>query len=452
MEVLTNQLLSLELNQSTEKMVVLDLNKSSTTITPTSTTTTNLTTTTTTMTNSTHIKIVISPRKPLKSPSKHFTKLIKRDSDSSVFKGSTKLFKITNQSSGGSRCGTQYHHHGDEILDYTCSDTSSSSDSIDDDEVDENNHRQQTINQLLYEEETIIERNPFLDQYSINRLIGEGATSKVYLITNKKTQQRYAAKVIQTVKIFKKDFSVISKEIGIIKHLDHPNIIKMHDCILTSENIYMIMEYVSGIELFDEIVEKRNLLEKDAKKIIYEMLSGLAYLHSKGIAHRDLKPENIKFDSMDSDSQIKILDFGFAKYFNSNPSLNNNQNTNTNNIQVGTLGYEAPEILRNQQQSVAVDMWAVGVICYILLCGYTPFLSYPDYKEPEVLDSYPFWLLFNEDTPYLRNSILNCDFSFPSAQWDAISSEAKDFISKLLVCDPNQRLTCYEALLHPWFK
>eukprot|EP01132_Coremiostelium_polycephalum_P002196 gene2196-2707_t len=327
--------------------------------------------------------IILSPRKN-KSPSKMFTKLIKRDSDSSVFKSPTRKASIEEFDLSG-LLGTP-RSTTDDCFDYISSTTTV--------EIESANTSSPNDEYLDPIEER---KDPFTEKFILGSLLGEGATCKVYLVTERKSGNKYAAKILPT-----------------------------------------------RMELFDEIIDKKVFTEEETKKVMRQLLNALFYLHQKKIAHRDLKPENIKYSSCDPDAQIKLLDFGFARFLSENGVP----------LQAaGTLGYEAPEILNNSHQTCAVDMWALGVICYIMLSGYPPFMSWSDdICDESKLDNSPFWLLFNDDTPDLRKSILTADFQFKTYHWDKISIEAKQFITELLTIDPNKRLTSLNALNHNWIK
>jgi len=184
---------------------------------------------------------------------------------------------------------------------------------------------------------------------------------------------------------------------------------------------FLVMELVTGGELFDRIVEKERYTEKDAVVVMKQLLSGISYLHSKGIAHRDLKPENVLLQNDNDDAIIKIADFGLSRVYTEQSIML---------TACGTAGYIAPEILRSEPYQSEVDMWSVGVIMYILLCGYPPF--------------------YNENEPDLFESILNCRYEFHSPYWDHISTEAKELISGLLTVDPKKRLTAVEAMNSSW--
>lgn len=191
--------------------------------------------------------------------------------------------------------------------------------------------------------------------------------------------------------------------------------------------------------MFDEIVDRRTFSEVDARDLIKEILEPLAYLHAQGIAHRDLKPENIMFVSEEDTKHIKLLDFGFAKAVNVD---------STDVSMVGTLGYKAPEIFKKEPYSTKCDMWALGVIAYILLCGFPPFFSEEHYKD--MVNNAPFWFFFNDETPLLVDQIKRGNVSYPDSHWAGISSQAKSFVQSLLQVEPTDRATARDALNHPW--
>jgi len=216
-------------------------------------------------------------------------------------------------------------------------------------------------------------------------------------------------------------------EINILKVVTHRNVVTLKDIFETKGYFYIIMEIISGGELFDKIVELTHYSEKDASKIIYQVLSGIEHLHSKNIVHRDLKPENLLLSSKELDADVKITDFGLSYIFEEGQPHEMDK-------AVGTPGYIAPEMLimldTGKKYGKEVDLWGIGVILYILLCGFPPF--YGD----------------TEDDIYDR--IIDCDWKFLSPYWDNISDSAKDLIRKLLVLDPHTRLTAQQAMAHPW--
>lgn len=208
--------------------------------------------------------------------------------------------------------------------------------------------------------------------------------------------------------------------------MDHDGIMKMVDCYEDAKFVHIVTERYTGGELFDKISEKTTskgcLEEEDAVAIIKTLLEAVAYLHSNDIVHRDIKPENILFESSRDDSAVKLIDFGLSrKHKKSGEALMNNP--------VGTAYYMAPEVLKGAYDQ-SCDIWSIGTIVYITLCGYPPFNGGTD---PQIFDA-----------------IKRGTFEFPKAAWAFKSEEVKDFIKCLLRMDPNKRLTANEALKHPW--
>jgi len=173
--------------------------------------------------------------------------------------------------------------------------------------------------------------------------------------------------------------------------------------------------------LFDRIVGKGSYKEKDAAFLIKQLVESLAYLHAKDIVHRDLKPENLLLKSKDDDTVIKLADFGLSKIVGQEVMMQ---------TACGTPGYVAPEVLKATGYGKEVDMWSVGVITYILLCGFPPF--------------------YQDNIPLLFESIMTADYDYPAEYWDHISDSAIDFIDSLLVVNPKKRLTAEQALQHKW--
>jgi calcium/calmodulin-dependent protein kinase I len=179
---------------------------------------------------------------------------------------------------------------------------------------------------------------------------------------------------------------------------------------------------ITGGELFDRIVEKGSYSERDASDLIRQVIEAVSYLHALGIVHRDLKPENLLYMCPDDDARIMLSDFGLSKMLYNDTAM----------LQTacGTPGYVAPEILLQQPYGKAVDVWSIGVIAYILLCGYPPF--------------------YDENDANLFEQIKKAEYEFDAPYWDEISDSAKDFISHLMEKSPIKRYTCEECLDHPW--
>uniref|UniRef100_A0A8C9XSZ5 Calcium/calmodulin-dependent protein kinase type IV n=1 Tax=Sander lucioperca TaxID=283035 RepID=A0A8C9XSZ5_SANLU len=254
--------------------------------------------------------------------------------------------------------------------------------------------------------------------YTLSTELGRGATSIVYRCEEKQTQKPYAIKVLKKTI----DKKIVRTEIGVLLRLSHPNIIQLKEIFETDTDIALVLELVTGGELFDRIVERGYYSERDAAHVIKQILEAVAYLHDNGVVHRDLKPENLLYADLSLDAPLKIADFGLSKIIDDQVTMK---------TVCGTPGYCAPEILRGNAYGPEVDMWSVGVILYILLCGFEPFF------DPR-------------GDQYMYSRILNCDYEFVSPWWDDVSLNAKDLVSKLIVLDPHKRLSVREALQHPW--
>ncbi|XP_051804245.1 calcium/calmodulin-dependent protein kinase type 1 isoform X2 [Acanthochromis polyacanthus] len=258
------------------------------------------------------------------------------------------------------------------------------------------------------------------EKYDFKEILGTGAFSEVVLAEEKRTQKLVAIKCIPKKALEGKENS-IENEIAVLHKIKHTNIVSLEDIFESKSHLYLVMQLVSGGELFDRIIEKGFYTEKDASKLIQQILDAVKYLHDMGIVHRDLKPENLLYYSMEEDSKIMISDFGLSKIEGSGSVMS---------TACGTPGYVAPEVLAQKPYSKAVDCWSIGVIAYILLCGYPPF--------------------YDENDAKLFEQILKAEYEFDSPYWDDISDSAKDFIVHLMEKDPNIRYTCEQALQHPW--
>ncbi|NXU45822.1 KCC1G kinase, partial [Drymodes brunneopygia] len=245
--------------------------------------------------------------------------------------------------------------------------------------------------------------------------LGSGAFSEVFLVKQKSTGKLFALKCIKKSPLNRD--SSLENEIAVLKKIKHENIVTLEDIYESTTHFYLVMQLVSGGELFDRILERGVYTEKDASLVIHQVLTAVKYLHENGIVHRDLKPENLLYLTPEEDSKIMITDFGLSKM----------EQNGIMSTACGTPGYVAPEVLAQKPYSKAVDCWSIGVITYILLCGYPPF-----YEETE---------------SKLFEKIKEGYYEFESPFWDDIS---KDFIRHLLEKNPSARFTCEEALRHPW--
>jgi len=268
------------------------------------------------------------------------------------------------------------------------------------------------------------------DRYDMDEseILGKGNYGVVYRGREKKTGNMYAIKSIEKSKL--KNLAFVRREIAILKEVDHPNIIKLHEVFEDDHKLHLVMELCTGGELFDRIVAKTqspegHFSEYDAAEIVRSILKAIQYCHDElHICHRDLKPKNFLFLTDDDKSVIKIIDFGLSRH----------ESMDTGGVMrtmVGTPHYVAPEVLRGSYTK-SCDMWSIGIISYILLCGYPPFCG--------------------DNARQIFDSVLSAKFDFPSPDWDPISKEAKEFITNLLGEDPSIRMNAIEALEHKWFK
>ncbi|KAI1893184.1 hypothetical protein AGOR_G00141290 [Albula goreensis] len=248
-------------------------------------------------------------------------------------------------------------------------------------------------------------------------VLGSGAFSEVYLVKERKTGKHFAMKCVK--KKQKRD-NILENEIAVLRRIKHENVVGLEDFYESRTHYYLVMELVSGGELFDRILDRGVYTEKDASLVIRQVLHAVSYLHKNGIVHRDLKPENLLYYSQDENSKIMISDFGLSKM----------EDNGIMSTACGTPGYVAPEVLAQKPYSKAVDCWSIGVITYILLCGYPPF-----YEETETR---------------LFSKIMKAQYEFDSPFWDDISESAKDFIRNMMQKNPKMRYTTDQALRHPW--
>eukprot|EP00968_Pinguiococcus_pyrenoidosus_P000726 scaffold47_cov258-Pinguiococcus_pyrenoidosus.AAC.53 len=211
-------------------------------------------------------------------------------------------------------------------------------------------------------------------------------------------------------------------KVEILMNISHPNIIKVYDFFSDENNYYLTSEIMAGGELFERIVERHHYSENDAREICFVLLNTLAYLHDADIVHRDLKPENLLMVGPESQAAVKIADFGFAK------RLEGGKVTD----KCGTPGYVAPEVIKQDPYGVSADVWSLGVIIYILLCGYPPF--------------------HHSKMNKLFQLICRGQYRFYEEDWNPISDEAKDLIRRMLTVDVSKRITSRQALKHPWLQ
>lgn len=263
-------------------------------------------------------------------------------------------------------------------------------------------------------------------KYILKRRIGEGAFAEVRLAVHEETKEEYAVKIFDREALPKAHFERdIKKEIRIMQHLRHPNIVSIHAVLVTERKLYLVMELVRGGELYDEIVSKRRVDEYTSRRYFQQIVDAMVYCHKRGVVHRDLKPENLL---LDGNGNIKITDFGMSWMKDKiDPSYNAKQLLRT---QCGTPKYMAPEIIVRPSRGYdgeKLDAWECGMVLYALLAGYLPFAG--------------------EDDNAVFRSILNGKLKFPQH----FSPGAKDLLSHLLEKDPAKRSSLADIRHHFWF-
>ncbi|XP_034471034.1 calcium/calmodulin-dependent protein kinase type II delta 1 chain isoform X10 [Hippoglossus hippoglossus] len=262
----------------------------------------------------------------------------------------------------------------------------------------------------------------FTDEYQLYEELGKGAFSVVRRCMKISTGQEYAAKIINTKKLSARDHQKLEREARICRLLKHPNIVRLHESISEEGFHYLVFDLVTGGELFEDIVAREYYSEADASHCIQQILEAVLHCHQMGVVHRDLKPENLLLASKLKGAAVKLADFGLAI------EVQGDQQAWFGFA--GTPGYLSPEVLRKDPYGKPVDMWACGVILYILLVGYPPF--------------------WDEDQHRLYQQIKAGAYDFPSPEWDTVTPEAKDLINKMLTINPAKRVTATDALKHPW--
>ncbi|XP_026097756.1 calcium/calmodulin-dependent protein kinase type II subunit gamma-like isoform X1 [Carassius auratus] len=269
---------------------------------------------------------------------------------------------------------------------------------------------------------TIVTSTRFTDEYQLYEELGKGAFSVVRRCVKKSTGQEYAAKIINTKKLSARDHQKLEREARICRLLKHPNIVRLHDSISEEGFHYLVFDLVTGGELFEDIVAREYYSEADASQCINQILESVNHIHQHDIVHRDLKPENLLLASKMKGAAVKLADFGLAI------EVQGDQQAWFGFA--GTPGYLSPEVLRKDPYGKPVDIWACGVILYILLVGYPPF--------------------WDEDQHKLYQQIKAGAYDFPSPEWDTVTPEAKNLINQMLTINPAKRITAEQALKHPW--
>ncbi|XP_072899992.1 serine/threonine-protein kinase DCLK1a isoform X2 [Hemitrygon akajei] len=259
------------------------------------------------------------------------------------------------------------------------------------------------------------------ERYKVGRTIGDGNFAIVKECMERSTSREYALKIINKSKCRGKEH-MIQNEVSILRRVKHPNIVLLIEEMDTPNELYLVMELVKGGDLFDAITSTNKYTERDASGMLYNLASAIKYLHSLNIVHRDIKPENLLvYEHQDGSKSLKLGDFGLATVVDG-PLY----------TVCGTPTYVAPEIIAETGYGLKVDIWAAGVITYILLCGFPPFRGH------------------SNDQDVLFDQILMGHQEFPSPYWDNISDSAKELITMMLQVDIEQRYSAQQLLDHPW--
>lgn len=265
--------------------------------------------------------------------------------------------------------------------------------------------------------------------YVIGSVLGEGAFAKVHEGLDLTTKETVAIKVIQKSLQDPKEMEYVLREMNIMMKVCHPNIVDTYDVFDTQSTLYLAIEKMPGGELFDIVADKGHLSEQQASQVVREIIVGCEYLHSMDVVHCDIKPENILCKSADWPLVVKLCDFGLANIIDRSLA-SEEEDDNTLTAMIGTPGYVAPEVIKREKYGSAVDMWACGVVLYVMLSGRMPFFG-------------------RNDVECLQRTARGT-YSFPDREWKDISEDAKSLVKSLLQVSPDKRLTARAALQHRW--
>lgn len=265
--------------------------------------------------------------------------------------------------------------------------------------------------------------NPIFAKYIVGEKLGQGTFAMVRKLENKRDPSDLKALKITSLRNLKPDeVASLKNEVTILGSIEHPHIVKLYEHYETQDKIFMVQDLLNGGELFDRIIEQTFFSEKEAARVVKQIASALLYLHELNIVHRDLKPENLLLtDKSKEHYDIKIIDFGLAK-----------RSADKMEMPCGTPGYVAPEILKRRKYHKEVDVWSLGVITYILLCGFPPFVD-----DGNNLKS-------------LYKQIRKGNYTFPDKYWKNISDDAKKLISRMLEVKVHKRYTAQQVFDDPW--
>uniref|UniRef100_V5EJ49 Protein kinase n=1 Tax=Kalmanozyma brasiliensis (strain GHG001) TaxID=1365824 RepID=V5EJ49_KALBG len=317
-----------------------------------------------------------------------------------------------------------------------------------------NEQYQREAERIVAEEREASDKMPYYEglseRFQLIKKMGDGAFSNVYKARDRQTGQKVAIKVVRKYELNSNQRANILKEVQIMRNLKHDGIVELQSFSESREHYFLVLELMEGGELFHQIVKLTYFSEALARHVILQVAHAIRYLHEeRGVVHRDIKPENLLFESIkiipskhpiqrpyDEEKEdegefmpgiggggigrVKIADFGLSKVVWEESTM----------TPCGTVGYTAPEIVKDERYSKSVDMWALGCVLYTLLCGFPPF--------------------YDESISVLTEKVAKGYYTFLSPWWDDISKSAKDLITHLLCVDPRQRYTIDEFLRHPW--
>ncbi|XP_016330944.1 ribosomal protein S6 kinase alpha-5-like isoform X1 [Sinocyclocheilus anshuiensis] len=277
--------------------------------------------------------------------------------------------------------------------------------------------------------------SPFYINYEMDlreNALGEGSFSICRQCTHKKTGQKYAVKIVSKSLLFCRMEALTQKEIAALKLCDgHPNIVKLYEIYHDQLHTYLVLELLQGGELLERIRRKQHFSETEASRIMRRLVSAVSHMHDVGVVHRDLKPENLLFTDDTENSEIKVIDFGFARL-----KPPDNQLLKTPCF---TLQYAAPEILKYDGYDESCDLWSLGVILYTMLSGQVPFQCHGK-------------SLMHTSAEEIMRKIKQGDFSFEGEAWRNVSNQAKDLIQELLTVDPDKRIKMCGLRYNAWLQ
>lgn len=277
------------------------------------------------------------------------------------------------------------------------------------------------VNELVWR--IFLNLRKLTDRFPFYSQLKSGSFATVCRGTHRATGRKVAIKCVLRKDLPPADDAAIYDEVAILASLNHPHIVPLIDFFDEKDCYFIVMELMSGGDLFDRIGKKKSYSEADARDLVVKMLKAVAYCHARRIAHCDMKPKNLLLMSDDNDSFIKLADFGFAARVHEAKSLTK---------QCGTPFFVSPEILMRKPYDQQSDMWSVGCIVFLLLSGNLPFMGRSQ-KE-------------------LFRKIVSGKFDFDDEDWQDVSEDAKDLVRRLLVLNPDDRITASEAIRHKWLK